>query len=177
MTTYSSRPASTCASVLLPEPLGPMIACTSPGLMVRSIPRRISRSPTLACRFLISSSDMLLSQKVRKNHGSIFFLTASGSLTHASFEADSQQLLRFHGELHGQLFEHFLTEPVHDHRDRILGGNAALPAIKNLVLADLRRGRLVLHLRRRVLHFQVGNLMRNTMVSQDHGIELRVVAC
>ena len=35
-------PAITCASVLLPEPFGPMMACTSPALIVRSMPFRIS---------------------------------------------------------------------------------------------------------------------------------------
>src|SRR5437016_8151968 len=99
VTTYSSRPASTWASVLLPLPLGPMIAWTSPGLTVRSTPVRISRSPTFACRFFISSSAIL---------------------TNASFETDSEQFLRFHGELHGELAKYVLAETVHDHRYRVL---------------------------------------------------------
>src|SRR2546428_6810494 len=37
------------ASVLLPEPLGPMSACTSPWGTRRSTPRRISFSSTVAC--------------------------------------------------------------------------------------------------------------------------------
>src|SRR6185295_5318714 len=45
-----------CASVLLPEPLGPIIAWTSPALTVRSMPRRISLPSTLACRFLMTSN-------------------------------------------------------------------------------------------------------------------------
>src|ERR1051325_7978869 len=48
-----------CASVLLPEPLGPMIAWTSPALTVRSMPRRISLPSTLACRFLMTSIQTL----------------------------------------------------------------------------------------------------------------------
>src|SRR5439155_14495277 len=48
------------ASVDLPEPFGPMMACVSPCFTVRSTPRRISRMPsappsTLTCRSLISS--------------------------------------------------------------------------------------------------------------------------
>ena len=35
-------PASTCASVLLPEPFGPMIACTPPASIVRFNPLRTS---------------------------------------------------------------------------------------------------------------------------------------
>src|ERR1035441_5397924 len=138
-----------------------MMACTSPALMDRSMPLRISHPATLACRFLISSNDIV-------------------SLSDASFETDSKQLLGFHGELHGQLAEDMFAEAVHDHGDRVFGkhvfrelpmefaeedlfaeavhdhgdrvfgGNAALPAIENLVFADLRSGCLVLHLRRQL---------------------------
>src|ERR1035438_8873889 len=157
VTWYRSRPDRTCASVLLPEPLGPMMACTSPALMDRSMPLRISRPATLACRFLISSNDIV-------------------SLSDASFETDSKQLLGFHGELHGQLAEDLFAEAVHDHGDRVFGGNAALPAIENLVFADLRSGCLVLHLRRRILHFEVGERVRAALIAQQHGIALRIVA-
>src|SRR5713226_4152467 len=44
------------ASVLLPEPLGPMIAWTSPERMTRSIPLRISLPSTVTCRSVISRS-------------------------------------------------------------------------------------------------------------------------
>src|SRR5438445_2501135 len=48
----------TCDSVDLPEPFGPMIACTSPGLTVSDRPWRISRSSTRTLRFLTSSNDI-----------------------------------------------------------------------------------------------------------------------
>src|SRR5271167_878379 len=48
----------TWLKVDLPEPFGPMIACTSPGLTVSDSPWRISRSSTRTCRFLTSSSDI-----------------------------------------------------------------------------------------------------------------------
>ena len=51
VTVNFSLPASTDASVDLPEPLGPMMACTSPALTSRSIPLRISLPSTEACRF------------------------------------------------------------------------------------------------------------------------------
>ena len=51
VTVNFSLPASTDASVDLPEPLGPMMACTSPALTSRSMPRRISLPSTEACRF------------------------------------------------------------------------------------------------------------------------------
>ena len=59
VTVNFSLPASTDASVDLPEPLGPMMACTSPALTSRSIPRRISLPSTEACKlctFNISST-------------------------------------------------------------------------------------------------------------------------
>src|SRR5207249_9436574 len=45
-------------SVLLPEPFGPMIACTEPLSTTRSIPLRIVLPSTLTTRSLISSLDM-----------------------------------------------------------------------------------------------------------------------
>src|SRR5579871_1505102 len=111
-----------------------MMACTSPALIVRSMPFRICRPATVACRFLISSNGIL-------------------NLTDASFQTDSQQLLGFHCEFHGQLAKNFFAEAVHDHGNRVFRGDAALPAIEDLVLADLRGGSFMLHLRRGVLHF------------------------
>src|SRR5580658_143295 len=157
VTLYRSRPASTWASVLLPEPLGPMMACTSPALTVKSMPFKISRPATVACRFLISSSDMF-------------------KLSDAAFEADSEQLLSLHGELHGQFAEDFLAEAMHDHGDRVFGRDTALAAVENLVFADLRSGGLVLHLRRSVLDFEIGEGMRAALITQQHGIALRIVA-
>src|ERR1700692_2476322 len=86
------------------------------------------------------------------------------ALPYAAFQAYAQQLLGFHGELHRELAEDFLAEAVHDHRHRIFGGNAALPAIENLVLADLRSGGFVLHLRRRILHFEIRERMRTALI-------------
>src|SRR5262249_31821059 len=114
-----------------------MTACTSPAWIVRSTPRRISFSPARACRFLISSI------------GSIV-------LSHAPFQTDSEQLLRLDGEFHGQVQKALLAETVDDHVDRVLGREAALPQVEKLILADLRRGSLVLDPPRRVAHLDVG---------------------
>ena len=72
-------------------------------------------------------------------------------LSDRSFEAHAQQLLRLDSELHRELTEDLLAEAADDQVDRVLGGQSALTAIEDLILADLRRGRLVLDLRRRVL--------------------------
>src|SRR6185312_8131924 len=45
------------ASVLLPEPFGPMIACTSPLRTVSSIPLRIGLPSTSTCRSRMTRSD------------------------------------------------------------------------------------------------------------------------
>src|SRR3978361_645076 len=50
----------TWLSVDLPEPFGPMMACTSPLLTVSDRPWRISRSSTRTCRFLTSSNGITL---------------------------------------------------------------------------------------------------------------------
>ena len=96
------------------------------------MPRRIVLSPDAAWRSLISSMRM----------------SSSFSRT-AAFEADAEQLLRLDRELHRQLLEDFLAEAVDDHVHRVLGRDAALLAVEDLVLADLRRRGLVLDLRRR----------------------------
>src|SRR5436309_1582383 len=57
-TLYLGCPRIASDSVLLPEPLGPMIACTEPLSTTRSIPLRIVLPSTLTTRSLISSLDM-----------------------------------------------------------------------------------------------------------------------
>src|SRR5689334_21018397 len=113
-TSYSGWPDSTRANVLLPEPFGPMIACTCPASIDRSMPRRISRLPPRTCRPRT---------------------TRSGS-ANAALQADAQQFLRFDGELHREMPEHVLAEAAHDHVDRVLGREAPLTAVEDLVLAD-----------------------------------------
>ena len=58
--------------------------------------------------------------------------------------ADAEQLLRLDGEFHRQLAEDFLAEAVDDHVHRVLGREASLPAVEDLILADLRRRGFVL---------------------------------
>src|SRR5262245_51799676 len=106
-----------------------MMAATSPSPTTRSSPRRMGFSSTRTCRSRISSS----------------------GLANASLQADAEELLRLDREFHRQLAEDFLAEAVHDHRHRVLGRDAALPAVEDLIVADLGYRRLVFHLRRAVL--------------------------
>src|SRR4051812_49275336 len=105
------------ASVLLPLPLGPITAWTSPSFMVRSIPLRIFLSSTPAVKFLISKIGFI-------------------RLTNTAFQTYSEKFLSFHRELHRKLAEHFFAKAVHDHIHCVLRGKSALVAIKNLVLAN-----------------------------------------
>src|SRR5688572_4323408 len=130
-----------------------MMACTSPLFTLKLMPRRMSLVPPRTCRFVISNI----------------------SLSYRPFEADAQQLLRFHGELHGQLAEHVLAESVDDHVDGVFGREAALTQVENLVLADLRRGRFVLDLRARVADFEIGKRVRAALVADEQRVALRVV--
>src|SRR5277367_4339 len=101
---YPSRPAKIWARVLLPEPLGPMMACTSPALTVRLIPLRISLSSTLACRFLISNISFF-SKIIICVHPCAS--VAKLSLAYRPFQAHAQEFLCFDREFHGQFPEHF----------------------------------------------------------------------
>src|SRR6185437_7625086 len=156
-----SRPASTLASVLLPDPLGPMMAWIWPGATWSEMPRRISFSPMPACKFLISS---------------IFWDPLFWNLSDGAFEAYAKKLLRFHGELHRQFAEYLLAEPVDDHAHGVLGGNTPLLAIEELVFADFGRGRLMLHLGGGLVHFDAGKGMRSALVAHKQRIALRIVA-
>src|SRR5262245_9878570 len=125
---YSVRPASTCASVLLPEPFGPISACTSPTGTSRLRPLRIVLPAAATVRSEILSRDSVISVPS----------------AHRAFEAHAQQVLRFHGKLHRQFFEDALAEAADNHVDRILLTQAPLLAIEQLVVADARGGCFVL---------------------------------
>src|ERR1041385_8544809 len=108
------------------------------------------------------------------NQYSVF--SPTGGLADAAFQADAQEFLGFDGEFHGQLAEDLLAKAVHDHVHGVLGGDAARVAVKDLVLADLRRAGLVLDTRRGVLHFDVREGMRAAFVADEQRIALREVA-
>jgi hypothetical protein len=57
-------------------------------------------------------------------------------LSDAAFEAHAEQLLRLDRELHRELLEYLLAESADDHRHGVLGGEAALAALEELLLAD-----------------------------------------
>src|SRR2546427_2276517 len=143
-----------------------MIAWTSPTFTVRSTPFRISLSPTFARNPLTSSRAIVLSS------------APQGASAHRALEvqAHREELLGLHGELHRQVQEDLLAEAVHDHVRRVLRGNPALLAVEQLVVPNLRRGRLVLELRGRLVDLDVRERVRPALVADEEGVALRVVA-
>src|SRR5215469_10350989 len=175
-----------------------MIECTSPALTVRSIPLRISWLSTLTCKFLISSkligSFYLLqnclvrgwSYVVRKGkigvhpapevvRQPLLRPTTNDVLSHTTFQAHAQQLLRFDRKLHRKLAEYALAETVHDHRNRVFGFQSALAQIEELFVANLGSRSFVLHARARIPHLDVWKGMRAALVADQQRITLRVI--
>ena len=60
VTVYLALPAMTPARVLLPLPLGPMMEWTSPTLISRFTPLRISLSPMEACKLRMDNRAIVL---------------------------------------------------------------------------------------------------------------------
>src|SRR5205807_1746534 len=76
-----SRPAKTFANVDLPEPFGPMMACTSPFFTRSVMPIKIGLSPTETCRFLISNTGSPLNVIPRGRWRGIYHGFLDGSPT------------------------------------------------------------------------------------------------
>src|SRR3970040_425972 len=134
-----------------------MIACTSPRLTVRSSPLRISASPAAGWRCRTSSS------------GRLWFLPPGLPLASGPFQTHLQQLRGLHRELEWQLLEHAPAKAVDDHLLGVLLRDAALPAVEELVIADLGGGGLVLHAGRRVAHLDVGHGVRAPLIADQQG--------
>src|SRR5213595_2041510 len=90
-------------------------------------------------------------------------------------QAYADQFLGLHRELHREHQEDLLAETVHNHVRGILRGDAAGLAVEELILADLRRRRLVLHLGRRLLDLDVRERERGARRPDQEGVALGVV--
>src|SRR5690348_9263823 len=165
----------TCDSVDLPEPFGPMIACTSPLFTVSDSPWRISRSSTRTCRFFTSSNAIIFfrcfprpeerRRRVSKDVGRSLSSHPSRrplarppqdeALSNRTFKTDRDQLLRLDRELHRQLLQHVLDEAIDDEADGLFLRKTALDTVEQHILGDLRGGRLVLERRRRILRLHI----------------------
>src|SRR6266446_2356547 len=149
VTTYSGLPASTCASVDLPEPFGPMMAWTLPFPTESSRPLRMFLPSTSTCRFFTSRRCIS---------------------PHAPFQSDGDQLLGLDRELHRELLQHILDEPIDHQCDRILRRETALPAIEQRLLGDFRRRCLVLEHGGGVLGLDIGGGMGPALVADQERV-------
>src|ERR1700716_1354249 len=176
-------------SVDLPEPFGPMIACTSPGLTVSDRPWRISRSSTRTCKFLTSSSDIRLFRLFRfprpeerrrrvskdmadnlSSHPSRRPRTRppqDEALSNRTFKADRDQLLRLNREFHRQLLQHVFHKAVDDEADGFFLGKPALHAVEQHIFRDFRGGGFVLEQRRGILGFDIRHGVRAAFVADQ----------
>src|ERR1039457_2950262 len=118
----------TWESVDLPEPFGPMMACTSPLFTVSDSPWRISRSSTRTCRFLTSSNGITFFR---------FFSSwgePKAALSDRTFETDRDQLLGLDREFHRQPPQHVFHKPVDHEADGFFLAQPALHAVEQDVL-------------------------------------------
>src|ERR1700722_10548647 len=127
-----------------------MMAWTSPVGIPRVRPLRTLLSPTATCRLSICS---------------MFELDPTSA--YRAFQAHREQGLRLYRELHGKLFEYRFAEAAHDHVDRVLMRDAALDAIKQLIIADARGAGFVLHRGGRVFHFHVREGVRPALATHQ----------
>src|SRR3977135_2696250 len=194
----------TWLSVDLPEPFGPMMACTSPLFTVRESPWRISRSSTRTCRFLTSSSGITFFHfflvlrsaegASRRTGPTIFFSHPSSrppralvrlaatrppqdeSLSDRAFQRDRDQLLRLDRELHRQLLQHVLYKAIDHKTDGLFLPQPAPRAIKTHILGNLRGGRFVLEQRGGILRFDIGHGVRAAFVADQERVAGRKIA-
>src|ERR687892_804573 len=98
------------------------------------------------------------------------------NLADTPLQTDAEQLLGLHGEFHRQLAKYLLTKTVNDHVHGIFRGNAPLPTIKELILADLGCRRFVLHLRGRVQYLEIRKRVSAAFITEKQRVALRVIA-
>ena len=125
-----ARPAPRRASIL-PEPFGPMIACTSPASTERSMPLRISR-PSVEARVEVVDFEHFDGYPLRRALRTSGWVPGATLVAHpepawrnvegymriqrtssdAAFEAHGEELLRLDRELHRQFLQDFLQKPL-----------------------------------------------------------------
>ena len=98
-------------------------------------------------------------------------------LSDSAFEGNAEKFLGFNGKLHRQFVEHFFGVAVDDEADGVLSLNAALVAVKELVLTDFGSGSFVLHDGSLVVDIHVGEGVGAALVAQQQRVALAIVAC
>ena len=88
-------------------------------------------------------------------------------LSNSTFERYAQEFLCLYGKLHRQLIEHILGIAIDDQANCLLGRNASLIAIEELVFRNLRGSRLMLKYGRIVMGIHIWEGMRTTIATQE----------
>src|SRR5216683_2031485 len=96
--------------------------------------------------------------------------------SHAPLEADRDELLPLDREFHRQLLQHIPDESVDDQRYRLFGGEAALHAVEQRLLGDLRRRGLVLEHGGRILRLDIWHRMRPALIADQKRVAIGEVA-
>ncbi len=151
-------------------PVDPWMAWTSPGRIVREMPRRIGLSPKLACRSRISSMCSCLPVRDESRLESVVAYPTDPSRL-------AEQFLGFDGELHRKFAEDFFAEAAHDQVHRVLGRQTALTQVEDLVVADLGDRRFVFDCAPRCCESRgPRKRVRAALVADEQRVALRVVA-
>ena len=99
------------------------------------------------------------------------------ALPHRALELYGQKFLSLDGELHGEAFEHLARVAVDDKPHGLLGGDAPLIAVEELVFTDFTGRRLVLNLGGGVGHIGIRESVRPAFVSHQKAVALAEVPC
>ena len=97
-------------------------------------------------------------------------------LSYRSFQRHAEQLLSLNGKLHRQLIEHLLCIAIDYQAHGLLGGDAALVAIEELVFAYLARRGLMFHYRRVVVNVHIRECMSTAITAEEQRIARTIVA-
>src|SRR5438067_10495732 len=131
----------------------PSKALANPSNRASRPAKRASNPVKRCCRSRTSA----VSPNRRAPNSSRVMVSSLMASADAAFEADGEELLRLDGELHRQFLQDLLAEAVDDQRQCVLVGEAALAAIEQLVVGNLRGRRLVLDTRGWVMHLDIGH--------------------
>ena len=93
-------------------------------------------------------------------------------LADTSLEGYGEEFLRLNGKLHRELAHHLTGVAVDNQTDRLLGGDATLVAVEELILIDLRGGCLMLHDGRVIAYVCVRVSERPAVVDQEKAVAL-----
>src|SRR5689334_11658128 len=104
-------------------------------------PIKARKAPAIATNNVIASGTTRMRPRISWNM----------ALPDAALQRDRDQLLRLDRELHRQLLQHVLHEPVDHEADGFFLRKAALDAVEQHVLGNLRGRRLMLEGGRRIL--------------------------